>query len=297
MASAACGGSAATEAYYPRHREYSPSSYVLQTAPGINSKVAREEFEFQNEKAQLLSETITAGTGAPKSPAHVMNASLHSGHGSAHDSRSTATRSAPTPRIIVAANAPKGQKSDMATDAHDPTLLVYTAGINLAVYQVSDKIDAAEKIIRDHGGYLSKRGDQQLTVRVPRDKFFAALALLEKLGDVLHRDIQALDVTDEYIDLEARLKNARSVRDRLEALLSQAPVIVALEIARELSKVTELIEKMEGQMKLLRQRISFATITISFSAHDSATVQDRSLLPFPWLQRMGLPPLLSVESQ
>ncbi len=197
-------------------------------------------------------------------------------------------------RTVVAANAPK-EKSDTASDAHDVALLVYTAGLNLAVFQVVEKMNTVEALARNSGGYLSKRADQEITIRVPREKFFEVLTAIEKLGDVLHRDVQATDVTDEYVDTEARLKNAHALRDRFEALLTHASVKDAVEISKELAKVTEIIEQLEGKMKLLKNKISFATIVVSFAARDNATVPDRSLLPFPWLQQMGLTPLLSVD--
>ena len=53
-----------------------------------------------------------------------------------------------------------------------------------------------------------------------------------------HRDIKAQDVTDEFVDLQARLKNAYAIRDRLTELLSKAAVKEALEIEKELGRVT-----------------------------------------------------------
>jgi hypothetical protein len=69
----------------------------------------------------------------------------------------------------------------------------------------------------------------------------------------------------------------------------------AIEVAKELAKVTEIIEQLEGRMNVLKNKISFATISVTFSARDNAVVADRSLLPFPWLHQMGLTPLLSVD--
>ncbi|HEY8079018.1 MAG TPA: DUF4349 domain-containing protein, partial [Labilithrix sp.] len=139
------------------------------------------------------------------------------------------------------------------------------------------------------------RSDAQVSIRIPRERFDDALRRIEKLGDVLHRNVAAEDVTDQYVDIEMRLKNAYAVRARLEELLKQATVKDAIEIQKELAKTTEEIERLEGKIKLLRDRISFSTITITFErAQPQHAVQNRALLPFPWMNTMGLGPLLTV---
>jgi hypothetical protein len=179
---------------------------------------------------------------------------------------------------------------------HSAAMLVYTANLGMAVYQVEPALDGVEKAARDVGGYLSSRQDAAVTVRVPRDRFDDAVARIEKLGDVTHRDIKAEDVTDEFVDLQARLKNAYSIRDRLSDLLARAAVKEALDIEKELGRVTEEIERMEGRMKLLKDQIAFSTITVTFSALAAQTVHDTTLLaPFPWLQELGLGMLLDVH--
>ena len=133
-------------------------------------------------------------------------------------------------------------------------------------------------------------------MRIPRDRFQDVIAKIEKLGDVTHRDIKAQDVTDEFVDLQARLKNAYNIRDRLSDLLTRAAVKDALEIEKELGRVTEDIERMEGRLKLLRDQIAFSTITVTFTPLAPQTVHDSSLLaPFPWLQDLGLGSLLNVH--
>lgn len=207
-------------------------------------------------------------------------------------------------RELLAANDVSTSKSvttpaqpQTATDApHSATMLVYTANLGMAVYQVEPGLDGVEKVARDLGGYLSSRQDTSVTVRVPRDVFDEAVRRIEKLGDVTHRDIKAQDVTDEFVDVQARLKNAYSMRDRLTDLLGRAAAKDALEIERELGRVTEEIERMEGRLKLLRDQIAFSTITVTFTALAAQTVHDTSLLaPFPWLQQLGLGSLLNVH--
>jgi len=177
---------------------------------------------------------------------------------------------------------------------HSAAMLIYTANLSLAVFQVEQGLDAVERIARDTGGYLSTRQDAEIGIRVPRDRFDEAIRRVEALGDVLHRDIRAADVTDEYVDLEARLKNAYAMRARLQDLLTKASVQEALAIETQLGRVTEEIERFEGKLKLLRDKIAFSSITVSFAPVADQPVRDTALLPFSWLQDIGLASLLHI---
>ena len=106
---------------------------------------------------------------------------------------------------------------------------------------------------------------------------------------MLHRDIQAQDVTDEFVDTEIRIKNARAMQVRLKVLLEKANVKEALEIEKEMRRVTEEIELLEGKLKLLKDKIAFSTITVAFEARGSTIQTTRIKLPFPWLTQLGLP--------
>jgi len=175
-------------------------------------------------------------------------------------------------------------------------MLAYTGHLSMAVYHVTDSIAEVRRLAERSGGYLSVRSDTSITVRVPRERFAGTLALIERVGDVLHRDIKAEDVTDVFVDTDARLRNARAMRDRLASLLLRAPVKEAIEIERELGRVTEEIERLEGRMKVLRDQVAFSTITVTFEPVREQTVHDTSLLaPFPWLSDLGLQPLLDVH--
>lgn len=183
----------------------------------------------------------------------------------------------------------------LAPDApHDPSLLVYSASLSMAVFQVEASLARVEAIARASGGYLVSRADREITVRVPRASFEAALAQIEKSGDVLHRAIQVDDVTDEYVDVEVRLRNARALRDRLEKLLGSATVSEATALEAQLARVTEQIEQMEGRLALLRDRTAYSQIAVAFQAAEAQPVKNAALLPFAWMQDLGLASLMNV---
>ena len=200
----------------------------------------------------------------------------------------------PGPTGPFASTAAPSGSPYTADTAHEASMLAYSADFTLAVFQVDKSLASVETLARDLGGYLAQRGDAQITVRVPRPRFDEAIARLEKLGDITHRNVSAEDVTDEYVDLELRLKNARAMRDQLAALLKGAIVKDAVEIEKELAKVTEVIEQIEGRLKVMRDKVGYSSITVSFQANAPSPVRTTAILPFTWLDTMGLEPLLNV---
>jgi hypothetical protein len=179
--------------------------------------------------------------------------------------------------------------------AHDASMLIRSAQLALAVFEVDKKMEAVQAIATELGGYLALRRDREVTVRVPREHFDEALRRIESVGDVLHRSVAAEDVTDQYVDLELRLKNAQAVRARLEKLLETASVKDAVEIHKELTKITEEVERLSGKLKLLKDRIAFSTITVTFERTEPQKLRSQALLPFTWMRTMGLGPLLQVS--
>jgi hypothetical protein len=176
-------------------------------------------------------------------------------------------------------------------------MLIYTAHLTMAVFQVEQGLAAVERTAREVGGYLASRTDLAITIRVPRARFEAALKMIEPAGDVLHREIKAEDVTDEFFDLEVRVRNARAMRDRLAKLLLQASVKDALDIEKELARVTEEIERLEGKLKLMKNQVAYSTIVVSFQPRATSVRTPSTRLPFPWLEHVGLPTLLQLEEE
>lgn len=196
--------------------------------------------------------------------------------------------------------ADKDKKAEIAAapGARDASRIVYTATLTMAVYQVQPNLTAVERIAKEKGGFLAIRGDNRITVRVPRERFEDALGAIEKVGDVLHRDVTAEDVTDQYTDLEIRIKNARAMQTRLKQLLEKAAVKEALDIEKELARVTEELELMEGKLKLLKDKIAYSTITVVFEGRGAALSGAQKVrLPFPWLGQLGLVNLLRLEEE
>ncbi len=177
--------------------------------------------------------------------------------------------------------------------------LIYEAQLTLGVADVEATLRSVEAMAKEAGGYLVSRTNGQIVVRVPQARFEESVRRVEPLGEVLNRAINAQDVTDEFRDLELRLKNARGLRDRLQALLLRANVDEAIKIERELARITESIEQAEGRLKGLSARIAFARVEVNCQPRaQRSLVAPKRRWPedWAWVRRLGLGPLLMNQT-
>lgn len=142
----------------------------------------------------------------------------------------------------------------------------------------TDDIDATRQKItsasKKYGAYISRnnsfktsgRINATMSIRVPVDNFEEflndATAGVEKFDS---KRITAKDVTEEFIDVEARLKAKKELENRYLELLEKAvSVEEMLKIEKEIGKLRADIESLEGRLKYLENRVGFSTIEFSF---------------------------------
>lgn len=104
-----------------------------------------------------------------------------------------------------------------------------------------------------------------LTVRVPAAQFGAALAEIRASGGrILREKITGQDVTEEYIDLEARLRTKRALEMQFLEIMKQArKVSEALEVQTQITEVRTEIERLEGRRRFLENQAALSTITMT----------------------------------
>jgi hypothetical protein len=199
-------------------------------------------------------------------------------------------------RAPVTASPAEAARGDTARVVDSP-VLIYTATLTMAIFEVVPAQAKIEELIQSLGGFLAQKTNNSLTVRIPVAGFREALAGIEKIGDVTRRDISAEDVSQEFFDLEVRIKSARAVRERLEHLLARAVKVEdALGIERELDRVVAELEHLEGRLKFLQGKAQYSTVTVNFAAQPKEVVTKGTFkLPFPWLDDLGLSRLLDLE--
>ncbi len=152
--------------------------------------------------------------------------------------------------------------------------IISSATISLQVQNIDATISQIQGITDSLGGMMeqmSSTGGQDaeqasVTIRVPQDQFFTAFDKLKALGDVQSQNLGSQDVTEQFIDLEARLKSAQQEEQSLLSLLNQTKTVgEVITLENELSQVRSKIESIQGQLNYLARRVDLATISISLS--------------------------------
>ncbi len=183
-------------------------------------------------------------------------------------------------------------------------MLIYTAQLSGVVDHVPTAIDRIVEELTTQGGFLAARTDASVTVRVPVGRFREALGRIESIATVVSRQVQAEDVTEGFHDLEVQLANLRSVHTRLQQFLARAASVQdALAVERELERVGQQIDQIEGRMRFLSNRAAFSTITVGLSPRSPRVTQPaqtaplygpipEAAIPFEVLDQLGLVRLL-----
>jgi hypothetical protein len=155
-----------------------------------------------------------------------------------------------------------------------PRKIIYNADLSLIVENFSEAEQSLKRLVQTHQGYLANMdiagspGAHRYgtwRVRVPIERFDSFLADVGKLGELEREQTNSQDVTEEFYDLEARIKNKKVEESRLQKHLEESTGKLSeiLEVERELSRVREEIERMEGRKRLLENLTSLTTVTLT----------------------------------
>ncbi|HEY8758867.1 MAG TPA: DUF4349 domain-containing protein [Candidatus Limnocylindria bacterium] len=160
--------------------------------------------------------------------------------------------------------------------AFDPTRsIILTANIAMKATDPWATAEKAQAVATDLGGDvigLNESGTKDdrvasLTLRVPSAQFTEALRRLRALdADVTSSTVNGQDVSDQFVDLKARLAAKQAEEDRYNALLTRAATVdEILKVDAALSNVRTQIEQLQGQVNSINSRTQFSTITVSVS--------------------------------
>ena len=159
-------------------------------------------------------------------------------------------------------------------DAQDRQL-IRTATLEVEVESVADSQSALTTEAQTRGGYLSNANrevherwnqtwtTETVTYRVPSDEFEAFVASVEDEGNVTAARTDTEDVSDQLVDLEARIDNLENQRDTLRDLFEDAnDTQDVLDVEQRLSEVQGEIERLEAQRESLEDRVAYSTVTV-----------------------------------
>ena len=163
--------------------------------------------------------------------------------------------------------------ANLMTSATANQRIIYSCVIGLVVEDYHQFESQLPNLIRKFGGFVASSDtdrqykDQQRgvwVVRIPVQNYAGFLSGIGGIGFAESRSENATDVTEEYIDLEARIGNKQRLEDRIVKMLEErtGKLSEVLDIERELARMREEIERMQGRLRFLKDRSSMATVTL-----------------------------------
>lgn len=130
-------------------------------------------------------------------------------------------------------------------------------------------LSSTSSVGSDGGGLKSGT----VSIRVPSTSFTNALADASKLGTLKNRSVQTQDVTEEYVDLQARIANSRAQVQALQALLAKAKTIdEILTVQQTLSSAQQDLEQLVGRQRYLDENTNYSTIAMTIYEDGSQAV-------------------------
>jgi hypothetical protein len=155
-------------------------------------------------------------------------------------------------------------------------MIVRQGSLSLVVADLSQALERAAEMAGNLGGYViysSQQGEDGASValRVPAEKFDSAMASLKALAvRVVNEDTRSQDVTEEYVDLEASLRNLEAAEAQYLEILKKAwDVEGMLKVQQELVNVRGQIEGTRGRMNYLERTTAMSQIDVSFQPSKS----------------------------
>jgi hypothetical protein len=176
-----------------------------------------------------------------------------------------------------------GQDGGVTTDAfRDEARIVRTGSLQLEVDDVTDALASARATVIAMGGYIGASQQYNdgegitasVTYRIPAERWEDALDAFRALGTPVAEQTDAAEVTDQIVDLDARIRNLRASETALVRHASEAVRVAdLLEIEARLSDVRGQIEQLTAQQRNLEDRAAYATLTVTFGTEILAVQQ------------------------
>lgn len=182
------------------------------------------------------------------------------------------------PPATAADEGQAGAEAEQAGDAQavdeaTERKIIYEGRVSLVVEEFETVETAIPDLVKRYEGYLKeanvnrtegRRRSGRWVARVPSARFAEFLEEVSLLGIAEEQEQTAQDVTMEYLDLEARIKTKNELEQRILKLLEDrgGKLSDVVKVERELARVRSDIESMEGQLRYLKNRTAFSTVTV-----------------------------------
>ncbi|MBU0646025.1 DUF4349 domain-containing protein [Patescibacteria group bacterium] len=169
--------------------------------------------------------------------------------------------------------------------------IIKTGALNIVVDDVGAAATQITTLATGQGGFVqdssvSEREDGThygyVTVRVPAEQFESVMTNVKKLANVVENEsVTGQDVTEQYTDLEARLRNAQAQEATYLRILDQAKTVEdTLSVQRELTNIRYQIESLQGQLKYLSNKTDYSTISVYLSEEPTVGLPTKEFRPW-----------------
>jgi Domain of unknown function (DUF4349)/Putative zinc-finger len=183
------------------------------------------------------------------------------------------------PEVMAEVAAPEPGTSSTLPAAIANRKLIRNATVELEIVSFDQAVQKITAFASEEKGYVATTSSEkqengklkgEIVVKVLPENLDRFLQKIRGLGELKNQTLGTEDITKNYFDTEARLKNARVMEQRLIDLMKTKSKDVSdlLQVEKELSRVREEIEKMQGDLKFWDSQVQFATVTISLAEKD-----------------------------
>jgi hypothetical protein len=186
---------------------------------------------------------------------------------------------APSPENFAHAEIAQTKPGETPAPEFANRKLIRNATVELEIVSFDDAVQKITAFANEEHGYVATTDSQkqangklrgQVVLKVLPANLDLLLQKLRTVGELKNQTLGTEDVTKAYLDTDARLKNARVMEQRLIEMLKTKTGKVSdlLQVEKELGRVREEIEKMQGELKYWDSQVQFATVTISLAEKD-----------------------------
>ncbi len=159
------------------------------------------------------------------------------------------------------------------SDAAANRKIIYTANLRVVVEDFAGVPRDVQSLVDQHGGFVAQSnvGSMQgrsrsgsWTIRIPVDQYQTFLTASSEIGQTESLSQDADDVSEEFFDAKARVNNKKKLEARIVKLLEKSDHKIqhVIEVERELGRVRQEIERIEGRIRYLTDRTSLTTINL-----------------------------------
>jgi hypothetical protein len=163
--------------------------------------------------------------------------------------------------------------------------VIRTGFLDMVVASPAESMEAVRAIASKHGGWVDTAQMNQsrnglpysaITIRVPQDRFDDARREIRTLSEQIQGDrTETQDVTGQYVDLEATIKNYRAEETQYQEIMRRTGSIKdTLLVAERLADVRGRIERAQAQLNVLARQVAMATITVNLHVEPVPVVKD-----------------------